>query len=242
MTGIEAVGHRIAEIRARISTIAIQLGVPFEGVLANVRGTDGAAASDAGEAARSEPITERAPNELDRALGAGTGESVLIGMLGQQIAAAPASVAYRPAGPPTLPAGSWAEELPERGQRWAGPIEQAAYDVGIDPRLLGALMWAESTFVPDAVSHAGAIGLTQLMPGTAEGLGVDPWDPIQNIEGGARYLAWTLEEFESLELGLAAYNAGPGRVRNAGGVPDIAETRAYITRVFDYYDRLGGFA
>lgn len=134
----------------------------------------------------------------------------------------------------------WMAQLPTGGQTWATEIERAATDAGLDPRLLAAMVWQESGFQPDAVSRSGAVGLAQLMPGTAAGLDVDPWDPVQNLEGGARYLAWTIEEFGSVELGLAAYNAGPGRVREAGGIPNIAETQAYVPRVLDYYRQLGG--
>lgn len=138
--------------------------------------------------------------------------------------------------------GDWVAQLPAAGQAWAGEIERAASDAGIDPRLLAAMAWQESRFHADAVSPSGAIGLTQLMPGTAAGLDVDPWDPVQNLDGGARYLAWTIAEFGSIELGLAAYNAGPGRVREAGGIPNISETQAYVPRVLDYYRQLGGAA
>ena len=137
---------------------------------------------------------------------------------------------------------SWAANLPSAGRPWAGEIEAAANRAGIDPRLLAAMVWQESGFRPDAVSRSGAIGLAQLMPGTADGLDVDPWNPTENLDGGARYLAWTIEEFGSIELGLAAYNAGPGRVREAGGIPNIAETQAYVPRVLDYYRQLGGVA
>jgi len=137
---------------------------------------------------------------------------------------------------------SWKAMLPTSGRSWATEIESAANDAGLDPRLLAAMVWQESAFQSDAVSQSGAIGLAQLMPGTSEGLGVDPWDPVENLDGGARYLAWTIEEFGSIELGLAAYNAGPGRVREAGGIPNIAETRAYVPRVLDYYRQLGGVA
>ena len=99
-------------------------------------------------------------------------------------------------------------------------------------------MWAESSFNPSATSPAGAIGLTQLMPATAAGLGVDPWDPQENLLGGASYLSSQIERFGSVELGLAAYNAGPGRVDDAGGVPP--ETADYVARVLDYYRVLGG--
>jgi soluble lytic murein transglycosylase-like protein len=104
------------------------------------------------------------------------------------------------------------------------------------------MVWQESGFEPTAVSKSGAIGLAQLMPATAEGLGVNPHDPLENLDGGARYLAWTIKEFGSLELGLAAYNAGPGNVRAANGIPNIPETQAYVPRVLDYYRQLGGIA
>ncbi|MDX2466760.1 MAG: lytic transglycosylase domain-containing protein, partial [Acidimicrobiia bacterium] len=139
-------------------------------------------------------------------------------------------------------ATDWAARLPEAGQAWAAEIEQAASDAGLDPRLLAAMVWQESRFVPDAVSRSGALGLTQLMPGTADELEVDPLDPGENLQGGARYLAWTIEEFGSIELGLAAYNAGPGTVRRAEGIPDIPETQAYVPKVLDYYRQLGGVA
>lgn len=138
--------------------------------------------------------------------------------------------------------GAWAERLPERGRAWAPQIQQAAQEAGIDPRLLASLVWAESNFRADARSHAGAIGLAQLMPGTAAGLGVDPHDPMDNLRGGARYLAAQLRRFGREDLALAAYNAGPGRVAQAGGVPAIAETRAYVPRVLSYYAQLGGSA
>ncbi|HWH33277.1 MAG TPA: lytic transglycosylase domain-containing protein [Egibacteraceae bacterium] len=132
-------------------------------------------------------------------------------------------------------AGEWAAALPAAGQ-----IEAAAHQAGVDPRLLASLVWAESGFRADARSHAGAIGLAQLMPGTAAGLGVDARDPAQNLLGGARYLRAQLDRFGSPELALAAYNAGPARVAQAGGVPRIAETQAYVPRVLGYFAQLGG--
>lgn len=128
--------------------------------------------------------------------------------------------------------------LPAAAARWRPEIDAAAGRAGVDPKLLTALVWAESGFQPDAVSHAGAIGLTQLMPGTARGLGVDPHDPIQNLDGGARYLRAQLDRFGRVDLALAAYNAGPGRVAQAGGIPRITETQNYVSRVQSYVDRL----
>jgi hypothetical protein len=135
--------------------------------------------------------------------------------------------------------GSWVEALPPEGRKFAEAIERAARAAGLDPRLLAALAWTESGFRPDAVSTAGAVGLTQLMPTTAAGLGVDPHDPIQNLEGGARYLAAQIRRFGSLELGLAAYVAGPGAVSAAGGIPS-ANAGAYVRRVLERLVHLGG--
>jgi soluble lytic murein transglycosylase-like protein len=114
-----------------------------------------------------------------------------------------------------------------------GLIQSAAQSAGIDPGLLEALVAAESSFNPRAVSPAGAQGLTQLMPGTAKALGVtDPFDPAQSLNGGARYLSQMLREFNGdVKLALAAYNAGPGAVRRHGGVPPFRETQDYVQRV-----------
>ncbi len=133
---------------------------------------------------------------------------------------------------------AWAGRLPDRARPFVPLIEQAAAEAGVDPRLLASVVWAESDFTPSAVSHAGAIGLGQLMPGTAAALGVDPRDPADNLRGAARYLREQLDRFGRVDLALAAYNAGPGRVATAGAIPDIAETRAYVPRVLGYLDQL----
>ncbi len=140
---------------------------------------------------------------------------------------------------PFGPAPRWAAGLPGGGPRWAAAIDAIARRHGIDPRLLTALVWTESNFRADAVSHAGALGLAQLMPATARGLGVDPRDPLANLDGGARYLRAQLDAFGRVDLALAAYNAGPARVSRAGGVPDIVETQLYVTRVLERFERLG---
>lgn len=101
-----------------------------------------------------------------------------------------------------------------------------------------AMIKVESNYTQGAVSHAGALGLAQLMPGTATYLGVDPEDPIENLDGGARYLLEQMAAFGSLELALAAYNAGPEAVRKYDGVPPYAETQSHITRVMAVYDRI----
>lgn len=108
--------------------------------------------------------------------------------------------------------------------------------VGLPAELLKAVCVAESRMNPRAVSPAGAKGLMQLIPSTAAYLGVtDPFDPVQSISGGARYLAKQVGEFHSYELALAAYNAGPGAVRKAGGIPAIHETQVYVRRVMGLY-------
>jgi soluble lytic murein transglycosylase-like protein len=120
--------------------------------------------------------------------------------------------------------------------RITGNYAQALQDIAkandISPHLLEALVWQESRWNPTAMSRAGAIGLAQLMPGTARDLGVDPRDPIQNLAGGARYLRQQLNRFDgNVEKALAAYNAGPGRVMAARGIPSIPETQAYVRAI-----------
>ncbi|SNT34407.1 Transglycosylase SLT domain-containing protein [[Luteovulum] sphaeroides subsp. megalophilum] len=101
-----------------------------------------------------------------------------------------------------------------------------------------AMIKVESNYTQGAVSHAGALGLAQLMPGTADYLRVDPADPIENLDGGARYLLEQMAEFGSLELALAAYNAGPEAVRKYDGIPPYDETQSHIVKVMAAYDRL----
>jgi soluble lytic murein transglycosylase-like protein len=106
----------------------------------------------------------------------------------------------------------------------------AKYD--ISPTLIEAVVWQESRWNQGAVSAVGARGLAQLMPGTARQMGVDSRDADANLEGGARYLRLQLDAFGGdLEKALAAYNAGPGRVQRAGGVPAIRETQNYVASI-----------
>jgi soluble lytic murein transglycosylase-like protein len=118
-------------------------------------------------------------------------------------------------------------------------ISKVAIEQGIDERLLKAVVQAESDFNPDEVSHTGAMGLMQLMPDTARELGVvDPFNPYQNLTGGSKYLKQMLTRFNGdTSLALAAYNAGPGAVKRAGGIPNIAETKNYVSKILGNLNR-----
>ena len=118
-------------------------------------------------------------------------------------------------------------------QEFATPIDVAARAHGVDPALVRAVIHAESGFNPNARSRKGAIGLMQLMPGTASDMGVsDPGAVQQNIQGGVKYLALLLDQYHGdVTLATAAYNAGPANVDKYRGVPPFAETQTYVKRV-----------
>ncbi|WP_089879797.1 lytic transglycosylase domain-containing protein [Citreimonas salinaria] len=115
---------------------------------------------------------------------------------------------------------------------YATLARDAARRHGIPEDLFLRLVNQESRFDPKALSHKGAIGLAQLMPGTARLLGVDPHDPHDNLDGGARYLRMMHDRFGSWQLALAAYNAGPGAVEKHGGVPPYRETLGYVKAIW----------
>ena len=117
-----------------------------------------------------------------------------------------------------------------RGQ-YLKAARSAARKHGIPEDLFLRLVQQESGWNPKALSHKGAIGLAQLMPGTARKLWVDPHNPKENLEGGARYLATQYRKFRSWRLALAAYNAGPGAVEKHGGVPPYRETQGYVRAI-----------
>ncbi len=118
-------------------------------------------------------------------------------------------------------------------------IRSASDKYDIEPSLIKALITVESNWDAAAVSKKGAIGLMQLMPGTAADMQIlNPYDPGQNIEAGTKYLRFLLDRFKgNLDLALAAYNAGPTTVEKSGGVPDIAETRKYIRKVLSMHSK-----
>lgn len=123
-----------------------------------------------------------------------------------------------------------------RLDQWDQQILLASARTGVPAALLKAVMLAESAMNPRALSDKGAMGLMQLMPGTADALGLDdPWDPDQNIDGGARYIREQLDQFGDIRRAVAAYHAGPRNVVRYGGIPPFASTQAYVARVFDLY-------
>lgn len=130
-------------------------------------------------------------------------------------------------------AASLTQVTPSAGpSQFQARVAELAAKYDISPTLLEAVVWQESRWNQGAVSPAGARGLAQLMPATARQMGVDPHDANANLEGGARYLRLQLDAFGGdLEKALAAYNAGPGRVQRAGGIPAIRETQDYVTSI-----------
>jgi Transglycosylase SLT domain len=125
------------------------------------------------------------------------------------------------------------QHMQEVADKYGKDILRATLDTNVSPALVLAVIGIESAGQSDAVSHAGAVGLMQLIPATAERFGVtDSTDPVQNLKGGVAYLDWLLKEFDNDPvLVLAAYNAGEGAVRENAGVPPYAETRDYVPKV-----------
>ena len=166
-----------------------------------------------------------------------TGDVVRIAPIGnRQITAIRRIIPAEQAAPVASPAVSRTADGAGSPAAFAPLFEAATQRYGLPSGLLQAVARAESGFNPNAVSRAGAQGLMQIMPGTARGLGVDPLDPAQAVDGAARLLSDLIGQFGSLDLALAAYNAGPGAVRRHGGIPPFAETRAYVPRVLSYME------
>ena len=152
----------------------------------------------------------------------------------------PAPVSYTPPGCARRPyrvTGFLNLGAESRRRSYYELMGQIACEHGIPAGLFDAMIIQESRYNPLALSSKRAFGLTQLMPGTAALMGVDRFDVVDNLRGGARYLRSHLERFGRINLALAAYNAGPGRVRNAR-VPAIAETRDYVSSILNIWSRL----
>ncbi|MBI5443676.1 MAG: lytic transglycosylase domain-containing protein [Deltaproteobacteria bacterium] len=151
---------------------------------------------------------------------------------------APVTGGYRVVIRESLPPSAREEKA---GPAWTDVARREASRRRLDPLLVKAVIQIESGEDPSATSPKGAKGLMQLMPSTAQMLGVeDPYEPKANIRGGVQYLSAMLERFGRLDLALAAYNAGPGAVERFRGIPPYRETRNYVTRVLDAYRKLGG--
>ena len=145
----------------------------------------------------------------------------------------PASYDLAPAQDPTAAGAPLTEPAATAGpDAYRARVAELAAKYDLSPMLIEALVWQESRWRTGAVSPVGARGLAQLMPGTARQMGVNPNDPHANLEGGARYLRAQLDAFGGdIEKALAAYNAGPGRVQAAGGIPRIRETQNYVASI-----------
>jgi soluble lytic murein transglycosylase-like protein len=133
--------------------------------------------------------------------------------------------------PQQTPAAATSGGAALAGVPYADLFTRAGNRYGVDPSILAAMASQESGFNAGAVSAAGAQGLMQFMPATAQGLGVNPLDPASAVDGAARYLSSLKQQFGSTDLALAAYNAGPGNVSRYGGIPPFAETQNYVSAV-----------
>ena len=204
----------LASVQSRIASIESRFGAP----------TSRATPGQTGTILGTEPTVEQtmAPTSAFPSAESGFGE-VFARALGTDTVTDTVRPASNPFGGGTtgLPAGTpYAAEFAAAGERY-----------GISPTILAAVGFVESSYRPDAVSPAGAIGVMQLMPATAASLGVDPTDPASAIDGAARMLSGLRDRFGSIELALAAYNVGPGAIANAGGITPGSQAERYVTKV-----------
>jgi soluble lytic murein transglycosylase-like protein len=201
----------MASVQARIASIESRFGAPVaprQTATTNITTSsfDGQATAPLG----ADPAFEDAfSNVYARALGTDTGSTAAF-TAGSSIDGEAAVSANTP----------YAAEFAAAGERY-----------GIAPTILAAVGYVESSYRPDAVSPAGAIGVMQLMPATAASLGVDATDPASAIEGAARMLSGLRDRFGSIELALAAYNVGPGTIANAGGITPGSQAERYVNKV-----------
>lgn len=209
----------LARVQARISQIQSRLGLPLNGTLATPPSptpTKTSTAKTSTSKATSSPATQSFSSATDKA-----GFAAGVARRNEQ-------------GGITNTGGALLPGV----ERWNALATKIAHEEGVDPRLLLALVQQESGGNPSITSSAGAKGLTQLMPATAAGLGVNPNDPESNLRGGARYLKTQLTRFGTVELALAAYNAGPNAVAAYGGIPPFNETKNYVSSIMSLYSRL----
>lgn len=223
-SGPVAAGQRVAQLQALVAQAGQGSTAGFAAALEAASASAGSPPSSippAAQATAASPASYSAPTAYP---------SATPGAAIQPAAYMSSGVAPTPADAPTAPA-TGSSTSPYDAQ-----ITQAASRYGIDPALLHGLIQQESGFDPNAHSSSGALGLTQLMPGTASSMGIsNPLDPLQSIEGGARYLSEMLSRFGGNTAdALAAYNAGPGAVSRYGGVPPYAETQDYVSKVMGY--------
>jgi soluble lytic murein transglycosylase-like protein len=186
-----------------------------------------------------EPSSRSFARELDAARGASPSSSRIPPQQGgDAVEISPASVEERLRELQNAKERSSRTNASSLTSSWSEEILQASRESGVPPELLRAMMQMESGGNPRAVSPKGAMGLMQLMPGTARLMGVqDPYDPQENLRGGAAYMARMMQKYgDDQELALAAYNAGPGRVDSYGGIPPFPETQNYVKKVLSLYE------
>lgn len=223
----------LVAVNARIDAIRTRIGVPAHVTVA--RPTDGRAFGEA--LAGAERSTTAAP-------GAWAAVSPALPMANVPMSLTPTSLtptsltpmsAGPTAGASTVATGA---SVDPAVVPYASAFESAAQRHGVPAELLAAVGWVESRYQPDARSAAGAEGIMQLMPFVSEHLGVDPWDPVQAIDGGARVLADHHRRFGSWELAVAAYHAGAGAVAAAGDQPPSERTATYVERVLERMEQM----
>lgn len=214
--------------RGRKEDAVSRTTVGFPGVLA------GLAASLAAPSIAFADVMEINGSQVNWIAGAPASARVLAAAQGESGETAPSegAVGAHDAPPQTAALSYTAVSDAAGPAQWRARVRELAAKYDISPNLLEAVVWQESRWNTQAVSPVGARGLAQLMPGTARELGVNPHDPHANLEGGARYLRAQLDRFKGdVEKALAAYNAGPGRVQRAGGIPAIRETQDYVVSI-----------
>lgn len=198
-----------------ITTLILAVSLPFQGAPAAAQGLQLSGKSAKSRAAQFQRQTKLMDSRLS-------------GQYKQSTRLQPKSASTKSAGDIDIGPASIPRYSGNQRSQYIPHARAAARKHGVPEDLFLRLVQQESGWNPNARSHKGAQGLAQLMPGTARNLGVDPSDPMQNLDGGARYLRMMYNTFGSWRLALAAYNAGPGAVTKYGGVPPYRETTNYV--------------